>query len=110
MFMQPLYLLQNHSILKFVDSDLDEVLLHYEHYMRVARASWLKEKFGDLRIPTDVFVTVVDSDITPHVLDRWFARGGLNGVYYMCKVVFNGGSDVDYRGIRAVQEEISRRK
>lgn len=108
--MRPLFLLQNHEALKLNDTDIDEILLNYEHYLRVARAAWLKEKFGDLRIPRDLFMAVVDADITPDVLDRLYRRGGMNFVYYSCKVVFNGGDDVDIGGIRIVQEEIRRCK
>ena len=108
MCIMPLCLLQNPETVQLSDSDFDEIILHYDQYMRLARASWLKAKFGELKIPKDLFVAVVDAEITPPLLDRWYRRGGMNYVYYACKVLFNGGLDVDCRGIREIQEEISR--
>lgn len=110
MLTQPLYILQNLEEQKLTDDDVDDVLLHYDYYMRLSRAAWLKQWFGEFKIPRDLFVTVVDADITVEVLDRWYRHGGINCVYLRCKIIFNGGDDVNYRGIREIQEEIGKRK
>ncbi len=84
-----------------------ELSVYYGYYMRLARASWLKAKFGDLDIPSDLFRVVVDADVVPEVFDMWFDLGGIHAVYYYCKVIFGAG-DVDTDRIRGTQTEIER--
>ena len=105
----PLQILQNHEVVRFAEYDYDDIVLHYAYHLRVARARWLKHKFGKIIIPHDLFATVVDADVLLDVLDEWYDYGGLNCVYYRCKTLFGGGDDIDCSGIREVQEEIDRR-
>lgn len=105
----PLQILQNPEVVHFAQYDYDDLRLHYDYHLRVARARWLKHKFGKIIIPRDLFAVVVDADVVLEVLDRWFDYGGLNCVYYRCKSLFGGGDDVDCSGIREVQDEIDRR-
>jgi len=59
----PSQILQNVEIVTFAQNDFDDIARHYDYHLRVARARWLKHKFGKIIIPRDVFVTVVDADV-----------------------------------------------
>ena len=102
-------ILQNQGIVRYAQNDYNDIVLHYDHHLRVARARWLKEKFGKFLIPRDLFQVVVGADVLPEVLDYWYTFGGLNCVYYRSKSLFGGGDDLNSSGIRDMQEEIARR-
>lgn len=102
-------ILQNRGIVNYAQNNYNDIVLHYDHHLRVARARWLKEKFGKFLIPRDMFQVVVGADVLPDVLDYWYDFGGLNCVYYRSKSLFGGGDDLNSSGIRSVQEEIARR-
>lgn len=104
------YLFDNKDRFSFLSDVPDhELSAYYGYYMRLARASWLKAKFGDLDIPSDLFRVVVDADVVPEVFDMWYALGGIHIVYYYCKIIFGEG-DVDCDQIRVVQDEIDRNR
>ena len=103
-------ILQNQAMVEFAQNDYDDLMLHYDYHLRVARARWLKDKFGKTLIPKDLFQAVVSADLMPEVLDSWFDYGGLNCVYYRCKQLFGGGDDVDSQGVRELQDEIAKRR
>lgn len=103
---KPLYLVRvkdEQQVLRGVS--LDDILVNYDLYMRMVRAAWLKPFFGDNKIPSSLFMAVVNSDITPDILQRWYDLGGLNGVYYYCNVIFGDPDNTDKTGIRHVQEQ-----
>ena len=101
---KPLYLIrtkERQNVLNGVS--LDEILVNYDLYMRMARAAWLKPFFGDNKIPSSLFMTIVNSDVNPDILQAWYDLGGLHGVYYYCNVIFGDPNNTDKEGIRHVQ-------
>ena len=101
---KPLYLIRVKDDQRILNGvSLDNILVHYDLYMRMVRAAWLKPFFGENKIPSSLFLTVVNSDITPDILDVWHRLGGLNGVYYYCNVIFGDPENTDKKGIRRVQ-------
>lgn len=103
---KPLYLIRTRERQNFLgDVSLDEILQNYDLYMRMSRASWLKSFFGENKIPSNLFLTIVNADVTPDILQSWYNLGGLNGVYYYCNVIFGDPDYADKDGIKAVQEQ-----
>lgn len=103
---KPLYLIRIKDKQNFLCGvSIDDILIHYNLYMRLSRAAWLKPFFGENKIPRGLFQTIVNADVTPDILQRWFETGGLNGVYYYCNVIFGDPENADKDGIRSVQEQ-----
>ena len=101
---KPLYLIRTKDKQNVLNGvSLDEILVNYDLYMRMARAAWLKPFFGDNKIPTGLFVAIVNADVNPDILQSWFTLGGLNAVYYYCNVIFGDPENTDKNGIRQVQ-------
>lgn len=101
---KPLYLIRTKDKQNVLNGvSLDEILVNYDLYMRMARAAWLKPFFGDNKIPSGLFMTIVNADVNPGILQSWYELGGLHGVYYYCNVIFGDPNNTDRNGIRQVQ-------
>lgn len=106
MVSQPLYLVRTKDQHLFLQGvSFDDLSLHYSTYMRMSRASWLKQFFGEQKIPRSLFQTVVGAEVTPEILQSWHDMGGLNAVYYYCSVLFGDPENGDTKGIRKIQLE-----